>query len=203
MDGYNPFTPPRAPLRDSRLPAGFAASGWTAAELRVQAALAAAAAFGVLVLLLVHLSPVAVDASWLQLFALALLLLWGYLLWRLRLLVHDRYHLGGLALPLVLQLTCGLLLLGSLALPDVPGAGEVLVQLLQRGGAALGLLWLAERLMRRRGQQPLLTPLAACLLLSGLLLISPLLALAALGLLLACALLAALFLQVARELEAG
>lgn len=203
MSGFNPFTPPKAPLHDSRLPSGFAASGWTAGELQVHAALAGSEAFGLLVLLALLLAPVEVDSGYLQMFSLALLLLWGYLLWRLRLLLADRFHLGALAVPMILQMLCALLLLGSLSLPDAPGGGELLLRWLQQGGVALGLLWLAERLMRRRHQQPLLGALAVTLLLAAAMLVTQWLLAAALCLLVASLLLAALFLQVAAELELG
>lgn len=176
MSDYDPYRPPRAPLLDPHLPPAFAGGDWSRGQLRVLGALSLGCLSGLLVLLLVALwrlfNPQLPQLPFVHLLSLLLVLLWGYLLLRLRDLLAARYGLHGLGQPLALQMLLGLLASGLGALLDEHAAGTT-ESALQLGyfalSVALGLslVWFALRLRRIRQPWPALRLFAWLLLLAG------------------------------------
>ncbi|MNZ83616.1 hypothetical protein D3C78_1023490 [compost metagenome] len=212
MSEYDPYRPPQAVLLDERLPAAFAGGDWSRSQLRVLGALALGYLFGLCVLLALSLwqmlhpqfAPLAIG----HLLSLLLVLLWGYLLLRLRALLAARFALRGLDWPLALQILLGLLTTGLGALLDE--RGSALAGWLSLGYfglfVALGfcLLWFGLRLRRIRQPYPALRLFAWLVLLAGVGCASVVLLLPALLLgLAASAALAWVFFSAAGELGAG
>lgn len=213
MDEGNPYAPPRASLVERHLPAGFAGD-WSSGQLRVLGALALGCLAGLLALL-IQAAWLALHPGWpalpfAHLLGLLLVLLWGYLLLRLRHLLADRFALRGLGRPVLLQVLAGLLLsglgaLGRLPEPAHPGSLELgyFAAFVLLG---FSQLWLGLRLRRIRPAQawPALRLLAALLLGGGVLCASVVLLVPALLLgLLACLTLARVFFAAAAELAHG
>ena len=177
MGEYDPYRPPQAPLLDPQLPAAFSASGdWSRSQLRLLGALALGHLFGLLVLLLVNLwqvlHPQAAPLAFTHLLGLLLVLLWGYLLLRLRALLACRFGLrGGLGRSLGLQVGLALLANGLGALFEEPGVA--LPGWLEQGRLALfialglSVLGFALRLWRIRRAYPALRWFAGLLLFAG------------------------------------
>lgn len=177
MSDYDPYRPPQAPLLDAHLPPAFAGGDWSPGQLRVLGALTLGYLSGLLVLLLVALwklfNPWLPPLPFTHLLSLLLVLLWGYLLLRLRDLLAARYGLGGLGRPLALQVLLGLLATGTGALLDErwsAGTAEVLAVAHFALFVALGLslAWFALRLRRIRQSWPSLRLFAVLLLLAGI-----------------------------------
>ncbi|MCQ4347846.1 hypothetical protein NGA35_10590 [Pseudomonas stutzeri] len=176
MSDYDPYRPPRAPLLDPHLPPAFVGGDWSRGQLRVLGALSLGCLSGLLVLLLVALwrlfNPLPPPLSFVHLLSLLLVLLWSYLLLRLRDLLAARYALAGLERPLLLQLLFALLATGIGALLDedwLERADEVLAIAYFALFVALGLslAWFALRLRRIRRPWPALRLFAWLLLLAG------------------------------------
>lgn len=176
MPERDPYCPPRAILLDTPLPARFAGGDWAPGQLRVLAALSLACLLGLGVLLALRLwlaiHPQFAPLPFVHLLGLLMVLLWGYLLLRLRALLHDRFALRGLDWPLAVQILAGLLLAGVGALLDEPQLAWV--ALFKLGHFALFVVlglsqaWFALRLWRLRHGWPALRLLAALLLLGGI-----------------------------------
>lgn len=173
MSEFDPYRPPQAALIDERLPPAFAA--WSGAQLRVLGALALGYLFGLFVLLALTLwqtlHPQFALQPFTHLFSLLLVLLWSYLLLRLRTLLADRFALFGLDWPLALQILLGLLTVGFGALLDERGLQQP--GLLELGYFALfvalglSMLWFALGLRRVRHPYPALRLFAWLMLLAG------------------------------------
>lgn len=176
MSDYDPYRPPRAPLLDPHLPPAFVGGDWSRSQLRVLGALALGHLAGLLVLLLValwkSLNPLLPPLPFTHLLGLLLVLLWGYLLLRLKDLLAARFGLRGLSRPLALQVLLGLLASGLGALLDGRASG-LTGSVLELGYFALfvalglSLLWFALRLRRIRQPWPALRLFAWLLLLAG------------------------------------
>lgn len=175
MREYDPYRPPQAPLLDQQLPAAFAGGDWSRSQLRVLGALALGYLFGLFVLLVLSLwqvlHPQFAPLAFTHLLSLLLVLLWGYLLLRLRALLAARFALHGLDWPVALQILLGLLATGFAALHDGQAAG--LAGWWELGYFALfvalgfSLLWFALRLRRIRQPYPALRLFAWLVLLAG------------------------------------
>lgn len=212
MSEYDPYRPPQASLIEEPLPPAFAAGDWSRAQLRVLGALALGFLFGLLVLLALSLwqalYPPSAPLATPHLLQLLLVLLWGYLLLRLRALLACRFGLqGGLDWPLALQVGlallatgCGALLDEGVALrPDLPELGSFALCVV----LGLSVLRFALGLRRIARAYPALRLLHGLLLLAGVACASVVLLVPALLLVLAAsAALAWVFFSAAAELPA-
>lgn len=177
MSDYDPYRPPQAPLLDSHLPPAFVGGDWSCGQLRVLGGLSLGYLCGLLVLLLVAVwrlfNPLLPALPFAHLLSLLLVLLWGYLLLRLRDLLAARFALRGLGRPLALQMLLGLLASGVGALLDeglLVDLGELLAIAYFALFVALGLslVWFALRLRQVRQPWPALRLFAWLLLLAGI-----------------------------------